>query len=137
MGVLIDGKWTDEQLPEETGKAGNFRRVDSRFRGFITADGSSGFRAEAGRYHLYIAYNCPWAHRTLVFRKLKGLEGMISISSARLTRMRTSGAAPHTAAPGEDGCRRACSRAARSCGALCSAPKAAAARLSVAAMRSA
>src|SRR6184192_211226 len=75
MGMLIEGKWT-ERRPAEV--AGRFVRPESQFRGFVTADGSSGFRAEPGRYHLYVAYNCPWAHRTLIFRKLKGLEGMIS-----------------------------------------------------------
>lgn len=79
MGMLIDGKWTDKR-PAEV--AGRFVRPESQFRSFVTADGSSGFEAEPGRYHLYIAYNCPWAHRTLIFRKLKGLEGMISIASA-------------------------------------------------------
>src|SRR5689334_23933498 len=80
MGMLIEGRWTDRR-PAEV--AGRFVRPESQFRGVVTADGSSGFKAEPGRYHLYIAYNCPWAHRTLIFRKLKGLEGMISISSAR------------------------------------------------------
>src|SRR5256885_13176305 len=80
MGMLVDGKWT-HQRPDVVG--GRFVRPESQFRNFITADGSSGFKAEPGRYHLYMAYNCPWAHRTLIFRKLKGLEGMISISSAR------------------------------------------------------
>src|SRR6266849_1803357 len=79
MGMLIEGKWTDRR-PAEV--AGRFVRPESQFRNFITADGSSGFKAEPGRYHLYIAYNCPWAHRTLIFRKLKGLENMISIASA-------------------------------------------------------
>ena len=52
MGVLIDGIWRDEELPQELGRTGEFRRVDSRFRDRITADGSSGFQAEAARYHL-------------------------------------------------------------------------------------
>jgi glutathionyl-hydroquinone reductase len=82
MGVLIDGQWRDEELPEETGKSGEFRRKDSRFRDRITADGSSGFKAEAGRYHLYVAYNCPWAHRTLIFRALKKLDHAIGVSYA-------------------------------------------------------
>jgi putative glutathione S-transferase len=82
MGVLIDGKWSDEQLPEETGKAGDFRRADSRFRGFITADGSSGFKAEPGRYHLYVAHGCPWAHRTLIYRAVKNLSEAISVAYA-------------------------------------------------------
>lgn len=82
MGVLIDGQWRDEELPQETAKTGAFERVDSRFRDRITADGSSGFKAEAGRYHLYVAYGCPWAHRTLIFRALKKLENAISVAHA-------------------------------------------------------
>jgi putative glutathione S-transferase len=82
MGVLIDGKWRDEELPQETGQSGAFQRSDSIFRNFITADGSSGFKAEAGRYHLYVAYGCPWAHRTLIFRALKKLEPAITVSHA-------------------------------------------------------
>jgi glutathionyl-hydroquinone reductase len=82
MGVLIDGVWRDHELPQETGPAGEFRRVDSAFRDRITADGSSGFKAEAGRYHLYVSYSCPWAHRTLIFRALKKLEGAISVAAA-------------------------------------------------------
>ena len=80
MGILVDGQWRDEQLPEETGKEGDFRRADSRFRGTITADGSSGFKAEPGRYHLYVAHGCPWAHRTLIYRAIKKLSGMISVA---------------------------------------------------------
>ena len=68
--------------PAETGKAGNFQRVDSVFRDRITADGSSGFPAEAGRYHLYVAYTCPWAHRTQIFLALKKLKGAISVAVA-------------------------------------------------------
>jgi putative glutathione S-transferase len=82
MGVLIDGIWRDEELPQELGRTGEFRRVDSRFRDRITADGSSGFQAEAGRYHLYVAHACPWAHRTLIYRALKKLEGAISVAYA-------------------------------------------------------
>ncbi len=82
MGVLIDGIWRDEELPQELGKRGEFQRADSRFRDRITADGSSGFKAESARYHLYVAHSCPWAHRTLIFRALKKLEGAISISAA-------------------------------------------------------
>src|SRR5258705_12992937 len=80
MGMLVNGKWTDRR-PDVVG--GRFVRPESQFRNFVTADDSSAFKAEPGRYHLYIAYNCPWAHRTLIFRKLKGLEGMVSIASAR------------------------------------------------------
>ncbi len=63
MGVLIDGRWTDGELPQETGRSGGFERTASAFRDRITADGSSGYKAEPGRYQLYAAYGCPWAHR--------------------------------------------------------------------------
>jgi putative glutathione S-transferase len=82
MGVLIEGAWRDEELPQETSAGGEFKRVDSRFRDRITADGASGFKAEAGRYHLYAAWNCPWAHRVLIFRVLKKLESAISVAYA-------------------------------------------------------
>jgi putative glutathione S-transferase len=82
MGVVIDGQWRDEELPQEVGSSGDFRRIDSTFRRRITADGSSGFPAEAGRYHLYVAHGCPWAHRTLIFRALKKLEDAISVAYA-------------------------------------------------------
>jgi len=82
MGVLIDGQWRDEELPQERGQGGDFRRADSSIRDRITADGSSGFKAEAGRYHLYVAHGCPWAHRTLIFRALKNLAGAISVAYA-------------------------------------------------------
>ena len=82
MGMLVDGQWRDEDPVNEIGKAGNFQRVDSVFRDRITADGSSGFPAEAGRYHLYVAYTCPWAHRTQIFLALKKLTGIISVAIA-------------------------------------------------------
>jgi putative glutathione S-transferase len=82
MGVLIDGIWRDEELPQETGQSGEFKRVDSSFRDRVTADGSSGFAAEPARYHLYVAHACPWAHRTLIYRALKKLEGVISVAYA-------------------------------------------------------
>src|SRR5262245_49481355 len=82
MGVLIEGIWRDQELPQETGSSGEFRRADSRFRDRITADGYSGFKAEPGRYHLYVAHGCPWAHRTLIYRALKGLDGLISVAYA-------------------------------------------------------
>jgi putative glutathione S-transferase len=78
MGMLIDGVWTDDDV-RNTDKGGAFQRVESGFRDVVTADGSSGFKAEPGRYHLYIAYNCPWAHRAAMMRKIKGLEDVISI----------------------------------------------------------
>ena len=79
MGLLIDGIWKDRWYEtEKTG--GKFVRQESVFRNWITADGSSGYKAEPARYHLYVSYACPWAHRTLIFRALKGLESMISVS---------------------------------------------------------
>ena len=80
MGVLINGVWTDGELPQEYGDGGRFKRAESRFRDRITADGSSGFKAEPGRYHLYVAHGCPWAHRTLIYRALKKLDGLISVA---------------------------------------------------------
>ena len=82
MGVLIDGKWQDSELPQERNESGDFRRSQSQFRDRITADGSSGFKAEPGRYHLYLAHSCPWAHRTMIFRGLKKLESVISVAYA-------------------------------------------------------
>jgi putative glutathione S-transferase len=79
MGLLVDGKWrTDWYDTKDTG--GRFVRPAAKFRGRITADGSSGHAAEAGRYHLYVSLACPWASRTLVFRKLKRLDEVISLS---------------------------------------------------------
>jgi putative glutathione S-transferase len=82
MGVLIEGVWREEELPQESGRSGEYLRADSRFRDRITADGSSGFKAEAGRYHLYVAHGCPWAHRTLIYRAIKKLDGLISVAYA-------------------------------------------------------
>jgi putative glutathione S-transferase len=77
-GQLIDGKWVTEN--EWAGKDGRFNRQTAVFRSRITRDGSSGFPAEAGRYHLYVSYACPWAHRTIITRKLRGLEGALGMS---------------------------------------------------------
>jgi putative glutathione S-transferase len=84
MGSMIDGVWhADEPLPAQGGR---FARHDSKFRSWITADGSAGptgeagFRAEPGRYHLYVARACPWAHRTTILRALKGLDDAIGLS---------------------------------------------------------
>ena len=66
----------------EIDPAGGFQRSNSQFRNRITADDSSGFKAEAGRYHLYVAYNCPRAHRTLIFRALKKRERAITVAYA-------------------------------------------------------
>lgn len=79
MGLLIEGEWHDQWYDTES-TGGRFVREDSQFRNRVTADGSSGFRAEAGRYHLYVSLACPWAHRTLIFRRLKQLEDSISVS---------------------------------------------------------
>jgi putative glutathione S-transferase len=79
MGFLQNGKWHDGWYDTRS-TGGAFVRTQSQFRGRITADGSSGFPAEAGRYHLYVSLACPWAHRTLIFRTLKGLEAVIPIS---------------------------------------------------------
>jgi len=85
MGFFLDGVWHDQWYDTSETK-GRFQREASRFHNWITADGSSGptgdggFKAEAGRYHLYVALACPWAHRTLIFRKLKKLEDLIGVS---------------------------------------------------------
>ncbi len=85
MGRLVDGVWQDAWYDTKS-TGGHFKRAASSFRNWITADGSAGpsgnagFKAEAGRYHLYVSLACPWAHRTLIFRKLKKLEDLISVS---------------------------------------------------------
>jgi putative glutathione S-transferase len=79
MGLLVEGEWKDQWYDTKS-TGGRFVRKDAQFRNRITADGSSGFKAESGRYHLYVSYACPWAHRTLIYRKLKGLEDHISLS---------------------------------------------------------
>ncbi len=80
MGLLVDGQWhTDWYDTKSSG--GEFIRQDAQFRNVITADGSNGsFKAEPGRYHLYVSLACPWAHRTLIFRKLKQLEKLIGVT---------------------------------------------------------
>jgi len=79
MGLLIDGEWADQGYnTEET--EGKFIRADSTFRNRIQADGSSSHPPEKDRYHLYVSLACPWAHRTLIFRKLKKLEDLITVS---------------------------------------------------------
>lgn len=85
MSLMINGELRDDWLEAET-EDGEFIRKDSQFRHWVTPDGSpgssgeGGFPAEPGRYHLYVSWACPWAHRTLIFRTLKGLEGLISVS---------------------------------------------------------
>ncbi len=85
MGLLVDGQWQDKWYDTKASE-GRFEREDAGFRNWVTADGSAGpsgiggFKAEANRYHLYVSLACPWAHRTTIYRKLKGLEDMISLS---------------------------------------------------------
>jgi putative glutathione S-transferase len=85
MGQLIDGIWTTAWY-DTARNGGRFVRSNAGFRNWVTPDGApgpsgdGGFRAQAGRYHLYVSYACPWAHRTLIFRALKGLEDLISVS---------------------------------------------------------
>jgi putative glutathione S-transferase len=86
MGLLVDGVWHDQWY--DTGKTGGkFVRSEAQFRNWVTKDGApgpagkGGFKAESGRYHLYVCYACPWAHRTLIFRALKGLERHVSLSA--------------------------------------------------------
>ncbi|MFZ8874735.1 MAG: glutathione S-transferase family protein [Paracoccaceae bacterium] len=85
MGLLQNGKWVD-QWYDTASTGGRFVRNASQFRNWITQDGSAGpsgiggFQAEKDRYHLYVSHACPWAHRTMIFRILKGLEEMISYS---------------------------------------------------------
>ncbi|PKM22936.1 MAG: glutathione-dependent reductase [Gammaproteobacteria bacterium HGW-Gammaproteobacteria-14] len=85
MGLLVDGQWQDKWYDTDS-TGGRFERSAAQFRNWVTVDGSAGadgvggFAAEAGRYHLYVSLACPWAHRTLIFRELKGLTDMIDVS---------------------------------------------------------
>lgn len=79
MGMLVEGKWTDKWYDTKS-TGGRFKRQESTFRNWIRADGSTDFQPESGRYHLYVSLACPWAHRTLIYRRLKGLEEHITIS---------------------------------------------------------
>lgn len=85
MGLLVDGKWHDTWYDTDK-SGGRFERSEAQLRNWVTPDGSAGptgrdgFKAEPGRYHLYVSYACPWAHRTLIYRALKGLEDMIPVS---------------------------------------------------------
>lgn len=78
LGILAEGKWIPRRDQED--EQGRFIRPSTTFHHKITADGSSGFKAEPGRYHLYISWACPWAQRTAILRKLKGLEDAIGLS---------------------------------------------------------
>lgn len=107
MGLMIDGKWdNDATIPSDA--RGHFIREASRFRHWITPDGKpepsgeGGFEAEANRYHLFVSPSCPWAHRTIIMRKLKRLEGIISMSVA--DRPKTEGWAYSEAIDGFEPC---------------------------------
>jgi len=87
MGLLIDGVWHDQDATaKEAAAGGRFERAESAFRNWVTPDGrpgatgTDGFAASAGRYHLYVSLACPWAHRTLILRALKGLEQIVPVS---------------------------------------------------------
>lgn len=88
MGLLVNGKWQDVWYDTDANE-GAFKREQAKLRNWITAtgeagpSGQAGFKAESGRYHLYVSLACPWAHRTLIFRQLKGLESHISVSVVR------------------------------------------------------
>jgi glutathionyl-hydroquinone reductase len=78
-GMMVDGVWkTEGDIPRENGR---FRRSTTSFRGWISSDNGTDFPAEAGRYHLYVAWACPWAHRTAIMRRLKGLEDAVGLSA--------------------------------------------------------
>ncbi len=85
MGLLVDGEWHDQWYDTKS-SGGKFERSAAKFRNWVTSDGSAGpsgdggFKAESGRYHLYVSYACPWAHRTLIFRQLKDLTDHIGVS---------------------------------------------------------
>ena len=79
MGLMIEGQWHDEWYDTKS-SGGRFVRKESHFRDWVRADGSTRFAPETGRYHLYVSYACPWAHRTLIVRKLKRLESAITVS---------------------------------------------------------
>jgi putative glutathione S-transferase len=91
MGTLVEGRWTDDD-GRQSDASGRYRRAESPRRAWVTANGApgpsgeGGYVAETGRYHLYVAVGCPWAHRTMIVRKLKKLEGAISLSSVAARR---------------------------------------------------
>lgn len=89
MGLMVDGRWQDVWYDTKASQ-GRFVRTEAQFRNWITRDGRAGptgeggFRAERGRYHLYVSFACPWAHRVLIYRKLKGLEDLLPLSAVNL-----------------------------------------------------
>ena len=85
MGNLLNGKWTTEDSLSEIREGGHYIKNPSVFRNQVTADGSSGFKAETDRYHLYVSTSCPWAHRTMLFRVLKKLQGIVAMTDTSQT----------------------------------------------------
>ena len=104
MGLLVDGKWQDRWYDTKT-SGGKFVREDAQFRSWVTPDGSAGptgdtgFKAESGRYHLYISHACPWAHRTLIFRELKELTDHIGVSAVHPDMLEQGWTFEHVKAP--------------------------------------
>src|SRR3954462_8725630 len=84
MGMLVEGQWLDDDLPPD--RTGRCMRPDSLFRDRVTRDGASGFKAEPGRYQLVTAPSCPWAHRSVLMRTLKGLENAIPLLESDLSK---------------------------------------------------
>ena len=79
MGLIVKGEWVDQWYSTKASK-GNFERQESRFRHSVSSEKDSLYQPESGRYHLYVSLACPWAHRTMVFRALKGLTDHIDVS---------------------------------------------------------
>jgi putative glutathione S-transferase len=86
MGLLVDGVWRDDSFDKARMQDGRFNRPSTKYRNWVTPDGNpgpsgeGGFAAESGRYHLYVSLACPWAHRTVIYRRLKGLESVVPMS---------------------------------------------------------
>ena len=99
MGLLVDADWHNQWYDTQS-TGGRFVRKDAGFRNWVTSDsspgptGRGGYKAEPARYHLYVSLACPWAHRTLIFRELKGLEGMIACQSCIGSCWRMAGHSP-------------------------------------------
>ena len=87
--MLIDGGWVVDDSEYRNAESGTFVRPSSNFRNAVTRDGTSDFEAEEGRYHLFLAPNCPWAHRTQIVRRIKALEKVITISLSDIPRTRS------------------------------------------------
>ena len=86
MGMLVEGRWLEDDEAQRNAADGSFVRPASQFRHAVTVDGSGGFPAEPGRYHLFIAPSCPWAHRTAIMRRHKQLDEVVGLTLAELPR---------------------------------------------------